>query len=98
MKLGRLADFRAQLKIREILFVLTNNEAYMSEKPKFTCSFSMVAVVIGAKKVKRIISCLVQQQQRQHWRQRQAGRDYREDGISVEVELKNLPKSAGSRR
>jgi len=36
MKLGRLADFRAQLKIREILFVLTNSDAYMSANPKLT--------------------------------------------------------------
>lgn len=36
MKLGLFADFLAQLKILEILFVLTSSEAYMSEKPKFT--------------------------------------------------------------
>ena len=36
IKLGRLADFLAQLNIREILFVLTSNELYMSAKPKFT--------------------------------------------------------------
>lgn len=37
MKLGRFADLRAQLKMREIRLVLTNNDAYMSAKPKFTC-------------------------------------------------------------
>lgn len=36
MKLGRFADFLAQLNMREILFVLTSSDAYMSEKPKFT--------------------------------------------------------------
>lgn len=37
IKLGRLADFLAQLNIREILFVLTSNELYMRAKPKLTC-------------------------------------------------------------
>lgn len=36
MKLGRFADFLAQLNIREILFVLTNKEAYINANPKFT--------------------------------------------------------------
>lgn len=38
MKLGRFADFRAQLKILEIRLVLTRSEAYMREKPKLTCN------------------------------------------------------------
>lgn len=38
IKLGRLADFRAQLKMREILFVLTSNDAYISANPKLTYS------------------------------------------------------------
>jgi hypothetical protein len=36
MKLGRLADFLAQLNIREILLVLTSRELYMRAKPKLT--------------------------------------------------------------
>lgn len=41
MKLGRLADFLAQLNILEILFVLTNKEAYIKANPKFTCRIWM---------------------------------------------------------
>lgn len=37
IKLGRFADFRAQLNIREILLVLTNRDAYISAKLKLTC-------------------------------------------------------------
>lgn len=36
MKLGRFAVLRAQLKMREMRFVLTNKEAYITEKPKLT--------------------------------------------------------------
>lgn len=40
IKLGLFADLRAQLKMREMRFVLTKSEAYMSAKPKFTCKVS----------------------------------------------------------
>lgn len=39
MKLGRFADFRAQLKMREILLVLTSSEPYIRANPKLTCKF-----------------------------------------------------------
>lgn len=42
MKLGRFAVFRAQLKMREIRFVLTKSEAYITEKPKLTYDLIVV--------------------------------------------------------
>lgn len=44
MKLGRFAVLRAQLKIREMRFVLTSRDAYITEKPKLTCEMDLVSV------------------------------------------------------
>ena len=47
MKDGRLADLRAESKMREIRFVLTSSDAYMSEKPKLTCAWLLLLVWVG---------------------------------------------------
>lgn len=49
MKLGRLADFLAQLNIRDILLVFTRSEPYIKANPKLTCT-----ILVGAR-----LTCMI---------------------------------------